>query len=75
MMTEWRLNNQGIINCLPSVVAAVLVSGLAEDDVELDKVFLEIGNGTLYLYQSSKYQYELPIFTLIVSVLLNPLLM
>ena len=63
-----------IINCLPSVVAAVLVSGLAEDDVELDKVFLEIGNGTLYLYQSSKYQYELPIFTLIVSVLLDPLL-
>ena len=47
----------------------MLMSGLAEEVVELDKLFLGI-----FISKRVNSQYELPILTLIVLVLLDPLL-
>ena len=51
------------MNCLPSEVAAVLVSGLAEEGVELDELFLNM---------THCMSYKFLILTLIVSVLQVP---
>ena len=66
-------------NWLPSEVvsvAAVLVSGLAEEVVELDKLLLEMVD-TFYIYIKSLTinMKSWSFFTLIVSVLQDPLLM
>ena len=74
-----KLNTEGVHNYLPSEVvsvAAVLVSGLAEEVVELDKLLLEMVD-TFYIYIKSLTinMKSWSFFTLIVSVLQDPLLM
>ena len=70
---------EGVHNWLPSEVvsvAAVLVSGLAEEVVELDKLLLEMVD-TFYIYIKALTinMNSRSCFTLIVSLLQDPLLM
>ena len=74
-----KLNTEGVHHWLPSEVvsvAAVLVSGLAEEVVELDKLLLEMVD-TFYIYIKALTinMNSRSFFTLIVSVLQDPLLM
>ena len=78
-MGNYTYIHEGVHHWLPSEVvsvAAVLVSGLAEEVVELDKLLLEMVD-TFYIYIKALTinMNSRSFFTLIVSVLQDPLLM